>query len=708
MPPHLLSHMLQNKYGQMLSHLSQLADHNSVMNATQTTSQPTTIASNLQAQASSGAHALTPQASLYMDPASSQSNQERERPQDRPPRKEKVKKGKNRPTHLNPDGLSKATRKRLTRYARARDDNPESFRLPRFNNVAEQRWFDGVVEREGLYGSTWKPFRPNQQDGAAYQPQPATRAPRIKVEEEEGRMDMETLAQNGTSMGSQNTQFRHHGLGGADVGYNATAGLTGASHAPALSRSDGKSRVTAQSSEAIHPDRMAIINAAAQGPSSPHPTSPYLDMFKQYTEVNSGHQGNMSESHQVFDTDAVDWSYSQSYGHDYRQDQHYGPSERDDSQRPRYKRNCASQNESHPSGHVSLPSSCRKHGTRWLKPPRWQKCPLPSPEFASQTSDHHHHDPYQRHDATNVDLEYPRRHQLPNFSRTTPNRRKDASVTDLYLYLDANHYDKYHDLIKSVNARACATGLRIWALEGGRVYFSDADGPAHFYKGIRNMIDFNAQVEAHERFVGFSADLEPYAKGHCGSFHNGIKTSELTCEVGTGVWKASQAEDRAALLRDWIEIHDTAKGMLRDAGLLFAAAFPHWIGDYCGEALQMRWPTDDAALMPVMDALMVCVDYYVVMSYHVDPKVAATRVIRELECANQMGRCNPGRCPKVLAAVETTKGIGSKISYGDEPSKCSKKVVVDDAEAITATLGHHESFGGVAIHAWAGWCCLTD
>ncbi|EME83124.1 uncharacterized protein MYCFIDRAFT_174599 [Pseudocercospora fijiensis CIRAD86] len=287
-----------------------------------------------------------------------------------------------------------------------------------------------------------------------------------------------------------------------------------------------------------------------------------------------------------------------------------------------------------------------------------------------------------------------------------------SSITDLYPYMDASHYGTYFDLIRSFISRSYALNIHVWALEGGRVYFSDTDGPAHFYKGIQNLIGYNTQVQASEKFAGFSADLEPYARNPSGSlhgsFHNGVKDSDLETAAGTGVWQESQAADRSALMRDWLDIHQAAKAMLNAADLPLAAAFPHWTSNYCGEPLQVRWPDENATLRNVMELMMTCVDDYVVMSYHTEPTHAANRVVKVAECASRL-RLSGGKCrPRVFASVETTTGIGERVSYGDAAIGSSRAAVIKDIDIIVAGLQEHDSFAGVAIHAWSGWRELSE
>lgn len=155
---------------------------------------------------------------------------------------------------------------------------------------------------------------------------------------------------------------------------------------------------------------------------------------------------------------------------------------------------------------------------------------------------------------------------------------------------------------------------------------------------------------------------------------------------------------------EWIEIHTVAHEKLHAAGLEFCSAFPHWMERYCGEALQI--PSCGSSLS-VMELLMETVDVYVVMSYCTDPKIAARRCWDAMESAGR--RLRQGmKSPRVFAAVEMTKGVGRGVSYGDEAGKASREVVGRDVEAICGELGSYEAFGGVAMHAWEGWCELPE
>lgn len=285
-------------------------------------------------------------------------------------------------------------------------------------------------------------------------------------------------------------------------------------------------------------------------------------------------------------------------------------------------------------------------------------------------------------------------------------------ITDLFIYLDASHYQPHNLALRTFNSQANNHGIRVWALEGGRIYFSDADGPSHFYRNIDALVAFNAHPEVlkEESFHGFAADLEPYTKipGRSSAeepaFHPGRATSQLSNQPGTGVWKSSEAEDRSALLSEWVQIHTLAREKLHAAGLQFSSAFPHWMERYCGEALQIP---SHGSNRSVMELLMENVDVYVAMSYSTDPKIAARRCWDAMEGARR--RLRQGmKSTRVLAAVEMTKGVGKGVSYGDEVGKASREVVVRDVEAICGELGSYEAFGGVAMHAWEGWCELPE
>jgi hypothetical protein len=97
---------------------------------------------------------------------------------------------------------------------------------------------------------------------------------------------------------------------------------------------------------------------------------------------------------------------------------------------------------------------------------------------------------------------------------------------------------------------------------------------------------------------------------------------------------------------------------------------------------------------------MPLIDQYVVMSYNTNPQIVIAKAAGELAYAD---RLPIGRRPTVLAAVETHRGVGERVSYGDHPLKGNRRTVLADIRAAVDGLSNYQSFGGIAIHDWQGW-----
>ncbi|KAK0862828.1 hypothetical protein LTS02_006917 [Friedmanniomyces endolithicus] len=283
----------------------------------------------------------------------------------------------------------------------------------------------------------------------------------------------------------------------------------------------------------------------------------------------------------------------------------------------------------------------------------------------------------------------------------------DAGVTQLYLYTPPDCYIPQRPQLQTFISRATTSGLHVWALDGDRAYFADAAGPTTFYRGIDNLIAYNAAVAPHEQFSGFQADNEPQDHADYRTFHNGIPDTNLSHTPGSGLWQPTQAQDREMLLRSGLSIHQKASQLLHAHGLRFGAAMPWWTEAYEGEELGVRFPEHGGGMrrQSVMKHMMGLVDEYVVMSYYTDPAEAVRRV--EVQAAFASGMAGVGR-PRVCAAVEVTPGVGRRVSYGDTEGKNSRAVVLRDVGVIEEGLSRYAAFGGVAVHHWSAWQSMPD
>jgi len=259
-------------------------------------------------------------------------------------------------------------------------------------------------------------------------------------------------------------------------------------------------------------------------------------------------------------------------------------------------------------------------------------------------------------------------------------------------------YDNRRGLIGAFIEKMGNAGIHVWGLEGWRGYFDDSYGPEEFYTVVDSLIEYNEAVPANQRFVGFQADMEPQdGQGHFPpTFHNNIPDSELST-TGGGVWFDTEAEDREMLMRDWLDITRDVKDRLISAGLQLGAAMPSWTDDYYGEPVMVTY---EGSREEVGRHMMNIVDDYNIMSYNTNLNNVVNRVIGEITYANSL----PASLrPKVRAAIETHKGVGSGISFGDTPGKDSRTVVDDFMDELDATLGGNPSYCGVNVHDWVGY-----
>jgi hypothetical protein len=278
-------------------------------------------------------------------------------------------------------------------------------------------------------------------------------------------------------------------------------------------------------------------------------------------------------------------------------------------------------------------------------------------------------------------------------------------ISDLYFYMAPSNYQQETDALQTFISGATTAGVRVWALDGDRAYLDDAAGPANFYHGINNLIAYNLFAPAAARFFGFQSDIEPQDNDTHVSFHNEIPDNALSTEPGSGVWQATQAQDREMLMRSWLTIHQTASELLHAANLHFGAAMPFWTEAYPNAPISVNFPSPHSPRQSVMKHMMPLLDEYVVMSYNTHPPNAAGRVSVQAAYASTLPVASR---PRVYASMEVAVGVGENVSYGDTAGKNSKGVVMRDLEDIVATLSQHEAFKGVALHHWESWEVMPE
>ncbi|KAM0702262.1 hypothetical protein Q7P35_011172 [Cladosporium inversicolor] len=282
---------------------------------------------------------------------------------------------------------------------------------------------------------------------------------------------------------------------------------------------------------------------------------------------------------------------------------------------------------------------------------------------------------------------------------------QNIGISDIYLYMAPSFYIQYKAAIQNLISSTTSAGVRVWGLDGDCGYLDDSAGPSNFYTGIENLIAYNCSVAAGERISGLQADIEPQDDGTHTSFHNEVADSGLSTTLGSGEWQPTQTEDREMLMRSWLTIHQTARGMLHARGLRFGAAMPFWTHSYCGEEVKVNFPRTTNKRQGVMKYMMPLLDEYVVMSYNTSPSNAASRVAVQAAYASTL----PAELrPCVCGSMEMSTGVGENVSYGDTTDKNSKAVVMQDMAAMNEALRQHSAFKGIAFHHWSSWQVMPE
>jgi hypothetical protein len=285
------------------------------------------------------------------------------------------------------------------------------------------------------------------------------------------------------------------------------------------------------------------------------------------------------------------------------------------------------------------------------------------------------------------------------YQKTFFNNCTSAKITDVFLYMDASWYAKFVTQLHAFITKATALNFKVWGLDGARQYFSDVESPKPLYDNIGAMIAYNAKAPATAKFCGFQTDNEPEdsSKLNAWSFHDDVPNSQLSTTTG-GKWQKTAALDREMLCRDWLNTHATLRTTLHGAGLLLGAALPSWCDDYYGEPLYCTWNGKKAS---VMQHFMGILDTYNIMSYQTN----INNVVSRVKSTMQYGSTLQSGC-KVFAGVETHKGRGAAVTYGDNPSKNSKVAVLADITKLESLLKVYSAFGGINIHDYEGWVAL--
>jgi len=279
---------------------------------------------------------------------------------------------------------------------------------------------------------------------------------------------------------------------------------------------------------------------------------------------------------------------------------------------------------------------------------------------------------------------------------------KAIHLTDAYLHVSPEWFATMGAAIAAFNTQADASGIRVWALDGGPAYIRNLASDEALMAGLRKFIEYNDRVAPSARFYGFQADIEPRrAPAGQGNFHSGIAESDLT---------ALQQTERDIRMHIWINCLTRASNFLHSYGLPFGAVIPFWLHVYEGEPVTGSWttgrrPTGKPGRTCMMDMIMPLLDVYVVKSSRTEPAETIRQIMTQVRYACEL--TTEGRAsPIVLGSVETAHGVGADLSYRDTDGKDDKTIVLEDLDRVESVMAKYPAFGGMVIHDWSGWEAL--
>jgi len=103
-----------------------------------------------------------------------------------------------------------------------------------------------------------------------------------------------------------------------------------------------------------------------------------------------------------------------------------------------------------------------------------------------------------------------------------------TGISDVYLRLDMDLFREKAGMEKFVEKLSIAD-IRVWAMEGSRRYFYDADGPAKLYEHVLRFALYNRTASKKGKLCGLLLDNRPHdhTAGFPDVFHRGVPTSRL-------------------------------------------------------------------------------------------------------------------------------------------------------------------------------------
>ncbi|OGV37784.1 MAG: hypothetical protein A2020_05330 [Lentisphaerae bacterium GWF2_45_14] len=238
----------------------------------------------------------------------------------------------------------------------------------------------------------------------------------------------------------------------------------------------------------------------------------------------------------------------------------------------------------------------------------------------------------------------------------------EKNIGTIFLYSGKELFakDAERSEIKKLLKAAHAAKIKVHALDG----WPDAvyeENRGEFISSLKNILEFNAESKADERFDGFQSDVEPY---------------------NLPEFKASPEKRR--------EIEGLFVGLHAECRKIAGEKFK------LGLAISERYSHEETS---VPEEMLKIVDYLAVMAYRSNAEKIINSSAYFVDAASIAGK-------KVWVGVETGKPDGepASISFFGR-SECEMEKVL---ERVIMQFSGREAFAGIAIHSYKSYVIMDN
>lgn len=221
----------------------------------------------------------------------------------------------------------------------------------------------------------------------------------------------------------------------------------------------------------------------------------------------------------------------------------------------------------------------------------------------------------------------------------------------------------YRTFISTANSM----GIQVHALMGDP-HWALTSYQSTCLSNINAVISYNNSVNSNERFVGVQLDNEPY--------------------LLTTPYNWNNTNDRAEILREWLQTSNAYVSTIRGAGLIAGAAIPFWLGT--SPDVQAAIALDPTNLSNFYQRIINAYDYVAVMAYR-DNASDILSIIPTI--------MSYPTTPKVVIGIETTQQSPNYITFYFEGYKAAEAAIL----AVHTSQKSLPSYMGMAIHDYEQW-----